>query len=150
MHPVSTLGYQTPDAMGKLQRHMSAGAFLIDARFVPASRFRPAWAKKRLSERVGADNSCHAKGLGNAHYREATAEIKLHAPDDPQQGLSKVMKSLEERDVILLCACADSQQCHLAKVVELLRQQRPDLIAVPLYVASQAIEPASASAHEGH
>lgn len=59
------------------------------------------------------------EGLGNANYKGlGHSEIVIH---QPEEGVRYVVRRLMEREVVLLCACAQLQTCHRLVVANLVQ-----------------------------
>ena len=115
-----TIGYAALEGVEQLQGLFPQQVLLIDIRYYPASRWRPEWSRKRLIERFST-NYCHIRELGNINYRSSTLPIKLV---DAAAGVSWIAGFLQAgRDVCLLCACADWENCHRRVVAELLQNE---------------------------
>ncbi len=89
-------------------------AILIDIRFAPYSRIMH-WQKVYLKALLG-NRYRHIPNLGNRTYKEGKITIQ-----NLQLGLETVL-SLDE-NVILMCACEQSEDCHRRLIIAELRQR---------------------------
>src|SRR5690349_20763730 len=105
-----TAGYtsRTPDQLLRLALRLDALVF--DIRFAPRSRV-PHWQKEALEKLLGSRYRW-VHDLGNRNYANG-GPIELV---DPARGLETVYRTLDRRNVILLCACAELQGCHRSVV----------------------------------
>jgi len=135
-----TVGYASLEGAEQLQGLFSQQVLIVDIRYYPASRWRPEWSRKRLMERF-TTNYCHIRELGNVNYRSSSLPIELV---DATAGVSWIAGILQTgRDICLLCACANWQNCHRRVVAELLQNEvvgiRPIHISpenIPFYTGS--------------
>ena len=115
-----TVGYAGLEHVEQLQLFLSHEVLLVDIRYFPASRWRPEWSRKRLSERF-APNYEHIRELGNVNYHSLDLPIELF---DAKRGVTKIVSFLQEGyDICLLCACADWQSCHRRLVTDLVQRE---------------------------
>ncbi|GCE26400.1 hypothetical protein KDA_18840 [Dictyobacter alpinus] len=128
-HTLYTIGYRAPGAMDKINEYVSAGALLLDIRFLPASRFAPEWSRKQLLARFGRQNYEHLKDLGNVNYRDRTRPMQLVNSD---HGLPWVYVHLQKRDVLLLCGCPEPATCHRSLVCQHIHALTPQVQIVHL------------------
>ncbi len=113
-----TIGYAASDSQQELTRLMAdPQMLLIDIRLVPSSRWHLAWRKAALSAQC-ASRYLHLPGLGNLHYKHPEKGIELASPEMPLQHLRQLLES--GHSLVLLCACAQYQQCHRRTVYDLL------------------------------
>ena len=124
-----TLGY-VGWRLDALQATLDATqAVLVDIRFAPYSR-NPVFRKAPLQAQLGA-RYVHVQALGNRNYQGGPVDIV-----DYQRGLRIVAGLLDQWGAaILMCACAEVEECHRKGVGERLREdlgltlvhlQRPD------------------------
>jgi uncharacterized protein (DUF488 family) len=124
-----TVGYAALERVEQLQTFLSHQVLLVDIRYYPASRWKPEWSRKRLSDRF-APNYEHIRELGNVNYHSLDLPIQLF---DAEQGLSKIVPLLRKGyDICLLCACTDWQTCHRRVVADLVKGQLTDVQTVHL------------------
>ncbi len=124
-----TVGYAALEQIEPLQLFLSDKTLLIDIRYLPSSRWKPEWSRKRLYERF-APNYQHIRELGNINYHSLDLPIQLV---DAKQGISRIVSLLEQgRDICLLCACADWQKCHRRVVADLVQQELANVQTVHL------------------
>ncbi len=114
-----TIGYAVLEGIEQLQDFLAQRVFLVDIRYVPASRWRPEWSRKRLIEQF-APYYCHIRELGNVNYHSLNLPIQLL---DAKRGLARLLPLIQEHDICLLCACADWHTCHRRIVAELVQQE---------------------------
>jgi rhodanese-related sulfurtransferase len=115
VNPVFTIGYtgwHPPDLAAAVT---SRGAVLVDVRFRPFSR-SPAWLQGALVDLVGEENYVECREFGNVNYNTGGP---IHIAD-AKAGLAKVAPILQERPIVLLCACSQVATCHRTKVAEFL------------------------------
>jgi uncharacterized protein (DUF488 family) len=124
-----TVGYAAIEGVEQLQALLTQEVLLIDIRYLPASRWKPEWSRKRLCERF-TSNYQHIRELGNVNYNSLDLPIQLL---DAKQGISRIVSLLEQgRDICLLCACADWEKCHRRVVADLVRHELTDIQTVHL------------------
>ena len=129
-----TIGYATLKGVEELQGLFDQQVLVVDIRYYPASRWRPEWSRKRLSERL-TTNDCHIRELGNVNYRSSTLPIELV---DATVGISLIARFLQAgHDVCLLCACADWHNCHRRLVAELLQKEIVNIR--PVHISAEDI-----------
>jgi uncharacterized protein (DUF488 family) len=117
---VYTVGYAALERVEQLQMFLSHEVFLVDIRYYPASRWKPEWSRKRLSERF-APNYAHIRDLGNVNYHSLDLPIQLV---DAERGLSKIVPLLQlGYDICLLCACTDWRTCHRRVIADLVQRE---------------------------
>jgi len=80
-------------------------AILADIRFAPVSRHLQ-WTKNYLSLMLG-DRYRHVAALGNRNYKTDGGAIQIH---NLEIGIRLIQSW--ETNVILLCACAEPENCH--------------------------------------
>lgn len=99
---------------------------LVDIRYNPASRFRPAWSKNNTERTVlaaGIPRYVHEQRLGNPNFRDP-GHMKLADPE----GLSTVLEPLEQGlNVAVMCACHAYHTCHRQLVVEAVKVLHPQI-----------------------
>ncbi len=111
-------GYRGATVADLLKHAERLDAIVVDVRFSPWGRGD--FQQGRLQALLG-DRYYWAKGLGNPAYREAVAEMHLHAPE---QDLPRVEAWLRDgQAVILLCVCRYYAECHRQLVCRLLKQR---------------------------
>ena len=86
---------------------------VVDVRYSPKS-FNPFWIKSNLKKHF---NYTHISDLGNVNYKNGKP-IKIHNLD---KGCAKLLKLIGFDDCILLCACANVEECHRKVIVEKLQ-----------------------------
>jgi uncharacterized protein (DUF488 family) len=117
---VYTVGYAALERVEQLQMFLSHEVFLVDIRYYPASRWKPEWSRKRLSERF-APNYAHIRDLGNVNYHSLDLPIQLV---NAERGLSKIVPLLQQGyDICLLCACTDWRTCHRRVIADLVQRE---------------------------
>lgn len=102
-----------PDALAR--RAQALDAVVVDIRFAPRSRV-PHWNKAPL-ERLLGDRYRWVHAFGNANYKGGPISLV-----DPDRGADIVSRMADRQNVILLCACAETQYCHREEVGELMRR----------------------------
>jgi len=124
-----TVGYAALERVEQLQLFLSHEVLLVDIRYFPASRWKPEWSRKRLSERF-APNYEHIRELGNVNYHSLDLPIELF---DAKRGLTKIVPLLQQGcDICLLCACIDWRTCHRRLVADLVQRELNDVQTVHL------------------
>ncbi len=121
-----TIGYAHPDAathVGQLmnQEHM----LLVDIRYSPRSRWRPAWRREALEATFGA---CYLweQRLGNVNYHHPEGGITLaEGHEDAAREVAKLLT--RGLSVILLCACKNARTCHRSLVAKLIQDALQEL-----------------------
>jgi hypothetical protein len=93
------------------------GAMLVDIRYAPYSR-APQWCKDALKALVGEANYLWVGQFGNVNH-QVGGKIVLSAPE---HGLERLLPILEQRPVILLCACRDWRTCHRTHAAEYIHR----------------------------
>jgi uncharacterized protein (DUF488 family) len=113
---IYTIGYtgRTPEQiLGILNEH---DATLLDIRYNPRSRV-PHWNKGPLSRTFG-ERYLHVPALGNVNYKGTVEEISIA---DLPAGTEALRRFHEQnRNVVLMCVCADVSTCHRKVVAEAL------------------------------
>jgi len=113
---IYTIGYtgRTPEQiLGILNEH---DAILLDIRYNPRSRV-PHWNKGPLSRTLG-DRYRHVPELGNINYKGTVEQIQIN---DLPAGIEIVRQfHTHNRNVVLMCVCADVSTCHRKLVAEAL------------------------------
>ncbi len=124
-----TVGYAALEQIEPLQLFLSDKVLLIDIRYIPSSRWRPEWSRKRLHEKF-APNYQHIRELGNINYHSSDLPIQLV---DAKRGVAKIVQLLQQGyDICLLCTCADWKTCHRRIVADLVEQELADIQTVHL------------------
>ena len=126
LYTVGYIGWRLQDIQAVLESHQAS---LVDIRFAPYSR-NPAFRKAHLQAQLGA-RYVHAQALGNRNYQGGPVEIV-----DYQRGRRIIAGLLDQWGAaILMCACAEVEECHRKGVgerlsadlgVALAHLQRPD------------------------
>jgi len=120
-HPgeLLTLGYMEHDAMPRLDAFLAQPrTSLVDIRYSPRSRWRPAFNQSALIGRYGWATYRHCKSLGNVNYNKPGESIKLYAPFE---GVRLVLSLLQGgHSLLLLCACKNYDRCHRKTVYDLV------------------------------
>ncbi len=118
-------GYASPNSEERMVALMAAEeqALLIDIRYKPYSRWRPAWGNHALAHRWKARYQWEGNTLGNLNYHNGQM-IQLVAPE---QGVKRLVQRLVEgQTLVLLCACKEYERCHRKMVCDLVRRSLPD------------------------
>lgn len=117
---LETLGYMEDNAQQRLDAFLAQPhTALVDIRYSPRSRWKPAFNQRSLIERYGAIKYGHCKELGNVNYNKPNVPIKLY---EPYQGAIRVARLIRSGYAcILLCACKDYERCHRKVAYELIR-----------------------------
>jgi len=106
MKNIYDLGYLEIKKLEKLVSLVrTLDTVLVDVRFSPNSRnpqYRQDALKKTLGERY-----FHVKSLGNKNFKGGPIEFL-----DLQGGLDTLAHLLQEKNVIVLCACWSRERCH--------------------------------------
>jgi uncharacterized protein (DUF488 family) len=124
-----TLGYVSLEGVDQLQALFADDVLLIDIRYLPASRWKPEWSRKRLLERF-APNYEHIRDLGNVNYHSSNLPIQLF---NSEQGIARIVSLLRQgRDICLLCACSDWHSCHRRLVADLVQHILTDIETIHL------------------
>jgi len=113
---VTSFGYagKTPEQL--LYHVRSSDSVVVDCRLKPFSMNR-SWSKKALAE-FFRERYVWVEELGNLNYKGSYGTgIKLK---NAELGISKVMKLLEEKEVILMCMCSLFEKCHVKRIVDML------------------------------
>jgi hypothetical protein len=108
VNTIYTAGYLagwTPESLKTTCEEL--GALLLDIRYSPHSR-RAGWDRAALRELLGAGGYQHDPALGNRNYKNGRP-IELAAPE---RALVPVAKTLQQRPIVLLCACREAAACH--------------------------------------
>jgi uncharacterized protein (DUF488 family) len=116
MHTIYTWGYQgtDPETLQALADELDA--CVVDIRYTPWSR-DPRWRPNVLSALFGTAY-CLVRALGNANYKNG-GPIALASST---VGLRQIRELLQQRSVILLCACRDVETCHRKVAAEYLSE----------------------------
>ncbi len=119
---IVTLGYRQEGAEEQLARLVAEDYLILDIRKRAGSRFDPAYNRGQLAQRF--PQAYHRiPELGNTNYPHRPFLLV-----DQETGLRHALTLLEGRPgAILLCACADWQECHRSLVAELLQARRPEI-----------------------
>ncbi len=128
-HQIYTFGYSNAAASKQAEELLTSSerVILVDLRFSPASRWKPAWNRARLEQQWGTRQYLFlGHSLGNIHYQDHSKPIELANRD---RGV-RLIKGLFEAGYtpVLFCACKDYDQCHRKVVVELLKEYIPGLV----------------------
>jgi hypothetical protein len=122
---IYTIGYRQPNVEEQLAALTVQGYHLADIRRRAGSRYKPDYNRWRLAYRF-ADYYHRLRELGNENYQRPGEPFVLV---DQDAGLDKVERIINERSqgqgIILLCACANWQDCHRAYVADLLLDRLP-------------------------
>ncbi|MGH2478078.1 MAG: DUF488 family protein, N3 subclade [Ktedonobacteraceae bacterium] len=115
---ISTIGYTEPSAQERIDAFLAqdrARHILLDIRYRPYSRWRPAFNHQALYERYGVQYA-HEQALGNVNYQGGPIALL-----DAAKGVELVLNLLRNGNtVMLLCACKDYERCHRKVVYELI------------------------------
>lgn len=133
MHTIYTIGYTGWKPEQLKAKVDELGAMLVDIRYSPRSR-RPEWSREALRGLWGQnwERSClHLVALGNRNYKNGGA-IELAAPEVGVKALAPV---LQQRPIVLLCACRDADLCHRSVASAFLSERLGDVEVVDLYPA---------------
>lgn len=114
---IYTLGYtgQKPTAIRDFVKKI--GGILVDIRYSPYSRVTQ-WHKRSLEKLMGTGSYVHLQELGNVNYREGGI-IKLH---DVKRGSAKLAQLVNQKNVVLLCACEEVESCHRLVVANYMKR----------------------------
>jgi hypothetical protein len=122
---IYTIGYRQSNVEEQLAALTAQGYHLADIRRRAGSRYKADYNRWRLAYRF-ADYYHRLRELGNENYQRPSEPFVLL---DEQAGLDKVERIINERSggqgIILLCACANWQDCHRAYVADLLLDRLP-------------------------
>lgn len=135
MNTLFTYGYSGGGSLADLQAYAAAGAMILDVRLAPNSRV-PQWRGGALAGVLGHDYAWCAK-LGNVNYKTG-GPIRIA---EPEAGIAVLRGYLEERAVVLLCACKDPFSCHRAEVADLAKDAIPGLAVVYLWPGDPLFKP---------
>lgn len=115
-----TIGYAHPDEaarVAELMRH--ARILLFDIRYIPRSRWYPAWTRSALMDAYG-DRYVWEPRLGNRNYQTRASGIML--ADGNEKAIEAAAHLLAQGiSLILLCACKDASTCHRSLVAKLIQ-----------------------------
>lgn len=95
---------------------MALDAIVCDIRFAPRSRV-PHWNKEPM-EKLLDSRYRWVHAFGNRNYKGGPVDLV-----DPTRGLEIVEAIANQQNVILLCACAQTQHCHRKEVGALLARE---------------------------
>lgn len=117
---IHTLGYAAKDADEQLAQLMTdERTLLVDIRLSAHSRWHPRFNENALMLRYEARYK-QRKRLGNINYRNKALPIVL--AEGHEQSIAELVALLRSgRNIVLLCACSQYEQCHRKVVAELLR-----------------------------
>ena len=119
---VYPLGYSRHGALvEKLMQQEKT--LLIDTRLKPWSKI-PQWRQEALKERYGARYRFAGDYLGNVNYNNGKA-IQIANPVVGIAGLTMYLN--KGYDLIILCGCAEHNQCHRKAIIDLLRGAMSDV-----------------------
>jgi uncharacterized protein (DUF488 family) len=110
MHEIYSFGYGSHKAVelaGWVRKH---NAVLVDARYSPTSRDEQ-WRKTNLKELL-ADQYVHMQELGNKNFKGTEIQIA-----DLTAGMLKVHALLQNRPVVIMCACWNRATCHRTLII---------------------------------
>ena len=126
LYTLGYVGWRLDTLQATLEAHNAA---LCDIRYQPYSR-NPVFRKAPLQAQLGA-RYVHVQALGNRNYQGGPVDIV-----DYQRGCRIIAALLGQWGAaILMCACAEVEECHRKSVGERLRDdlgltlihlQRPD------------------------
>jgi len=137
-------GYTGTD-IDQLISVISDGGVLLDCRMSNRSRAKK-WEGYNLRNVVTENGGIyvHAKGFGNANFRDSNAPMSLYNPDPFAKMAADYLK--QGRHVVVMCACSDIDSCHRKLVLAFLNgwlhvegRNDPDFTA-PEYVESVAFD----------
>ncbi len=115
-----TIGYGEPDAASRIKVFLTEPrTLLVDIRYSPWSRWKPAWRKAALRDTY-QHSYVHLKALGNVNYNRPGQPIHLLNPDGPVRAAVQFLQS--GGSLMLLCACKEYERCHRKVVYELICQ----------------------------
>jgi hypothetical protein len=134
MNKVYPIGYNLHGSHQRVCELMQDSKMLIvDCRINPWSP-NPVWQKINLLKEWKARYRVAGGYLGNlmhAHNRREVGEApgKIHIQiAAPEKGIKGLMMYLNEGyDLIILCACAAYENCHLKTIVEMLKARMPEV-----------------------
>ena len=129
MKTLYTLGYSRLHPADILRTAERLDALIADIRISPRSRL-PVWNQKPLQAAWG-ERYLHIPELGNRNYKGEYGDGVVL--DSPEQGANRVLSLLEQRPVILLCACFDWHTCHRREAADFIAAQAPVEIKHLLY-----------------
>jgi hypothetical protein len=111
-------GYQEIKKLDKLVGLVGAlDAILVDVRYSPNSR-DPQWRQRALKEKLGF-RYFHCRDLGNAIYKQGGSIEFVDLP----RGIATLARFLQEKNVIILCACWNRENCHRVKIAEAFERE---------------------------
>lgn len=114
MQKIFTTGY-TGKNINDLKPMLEAlDAILIDIRFVPSSRIMH-WQKVYLKALLG-NRYRHVQNLGNRTFKENKVTVQ-----NLQLGLETIFNL--NKNVVLMCACENSENCHRRVIITELDQK---------------------------
>jgi uncharacterized protein (DUF488 family) len=128
--PISTIGYRQANATKQIEDLVAQGYHLVDIRMRAGSRYKPAYNLRQLCQRFGLIYH-RLRELGNVNYPH-----KPFVLVDQEAGIAKALRILQMegvKGIILLCACANWQDCHRSLVADLLLEQIPDAVVIHLH-----------------
>ena len=96
-----------------LQKAKSRDATVVDCRHVPYSQFYSLWNKEVL-QNLFKENYIHVKEFVNQNF----GTHKEFNIVDIKMGIEIIEELLKSKSVILLCACAEFDKCHLKEIVK--------------------------------
>ena len=114
MNQIYTAGYagHTPAQLKRGADEL--GAYVIDIRYSPRSR-QPGWNGEELEALLG-DSYIWCRAFGNINHANG-GEISMPHLSIGMKHLSRWVK---ERPLILLCGCAEAENCHRREIARIL------------------------------
>lgn len=131
---IYTIGY-IGSSYDDLRAYLKAtGALLVDVRMAAYSK-APIWHGDAIERAVSPGDYIHIPALGNVNYKTG-GPIKLRDPEAGYKQLEEILgRTLEARDIILMCACFDATLCHRTPAAKYLAQafasRRPEIVHLP-------------------
>lgn len=115
---LETIGYADREAEQRIDDFLAQPhAMLVDIRYRPYSRWRPAFNHGALAKRHNKQYHL-LLSLGNKNYNDPTKDIVIA---DPEDGVRNVLRLLDEgHSLMLMCACKDYERCHRKIVYDLV------------------------------
>lgn len=112
----------------------ATGALLVDVRLSPYSRL-PLWHGDAIQRAVQPCDYIHVAALGNVNYKGG-GPIRLRDPEAGYRRIAAMLeRTLEPRDIILMCACYDATTCHRKTAAEYLANSfahlKPEIVHLP-------------------
>lgn len=119
---ILTIGYTEENAQERIDAFLAnPQAALIDIRYQPYSRFRPAFNKGALSSKY-PNQYIWMPEFGNINYKPENREkgISLANPGVGMERMKRLLSDVYEHPMMLMCACKHYERCHRKVVYELI------------------------------